>query len=138
MPQMKKYSKAAVAVVSNGLLCVAERFRRDYGVAHVFANRALADGGRLTGEIELSVPFAAKGDALRGLAAHLGLDRSEVAAVGDGPADVGMFRAARVAIAFRPADPSVAGAATHVVREKDLRRVLEILAPGPRNTADHG
>jgi len=128
----------AVAVVSNGLLCVAERFRRDHGVAHVFANRALVDRGRLTGEIELSVPFAAKGDALRGLAAQLGLNRAEVAAVGDGPADVGMFRAARIAVAFRPSDPLVADAATHVVRERDLRRVLKILTAGPRNTADRG
>jgi len=83
----------AAAVLSNGLLCVAERFRREFGVAHVFANRAVARDGVLTGELDLLVPYAAKGRVLADLAKRLGLERRHIAAVGDGPQDVALWRA---------------------------------------------
>lgn len=116
-----------VAVITNGLHCVADRFSTDFGVAHVFGNRVVAEGGRLTGEIELLMPYGEKGEVLRALTTDLGLTASQVAAVGDSPADIAMFRAARIGVAFCPCDPSVAEDATHVVHEKNLRPLLDIL-----------
>ena len=120
----------ATAIISNGLLCAAERFRRDHGVAHVAANRARVEDGLLTGELDLLVPYDAKGEEVRRLAARMGLSSSDVAAVGDSPADVAMFRWAGLGIAFGAADEGVASAATHVVTGGDLRALLPILLGG--------
>jgi phosphoserine phosphatase len=117
-------------VISNGLACVADRFCSDFGVAHAFANRVVVNGRRLTGELDIRVPYAAKGDLLRTLAAELGVDRAAVAAVGDSPSDVAMFRQARIGIAFGTADAATRSGATHVVEGSDLRAVLPILTDG--------
>ena len=119
-----------VAVISNGLLCVAERFRREFGVEHIDANRAEAHEGKLTGEIDIRVPYESKGEVLRLLAERLGLGRDEVAAVGDSTSDIEMFREAAVGVAFCSSHPSVDAAATRTVTRRDLRPLLEILIPG--------
>lgn len=115
------------AVISNGLDCVARRFREEFGVRHVCANRAQARDGVLTGRLALRVPYGAKGAVLEGLMGRLGLTREEVAAVGDGAQDVAMFRCARIAVAFRSRDPAVLAAATHHLPDADLRPLLDIL-----------
>ncbi|NLW49271.1 MAG: HAD-IB family phosphatase [Candidatus Brocadiaceae bacterium] len=120
----------AVAVVSNGLLCVAERFSKGFAVAHTHANRVVVRDGRLTGELDVRVPYAAKGILLGRLAARLGLDRSAVASVGDSPSDVAMFRRSRIGIAFGAADAVTRAGAAHVVPGEDLRAVLPILLDG--------
>ena len=116
-----------VAIVSNGLMEVATRFEQDFGVEHIFANGIEVVGTRLTGRIEIRVPYAGKGKVLRALAASLGVDRAQTAAIGDSMADIAMFRESRLAIAFRPCQESVALAATHCVRGHDLREALDVL-----------
>jgi len=116
-----------VAVITNGLDCVAGRFRQLFGAEYLCANGISARDGRLTGEIEIRVSYAGKGRMLAGLMRALSLRRSQVAAVGDSPSDIEMFRAAAIGVAFRPTDPSVAQAATHVVKEKNLRLLGRIL-----------
>jgi len=116
-----------VAIITNGLACVADRFRLDFGVEHIHANRVVTDGDRLTGEIEIRVPYAGKGQALNMLAAELGLSREQMASVGDSASDVAMFRASRIGVAFRPSHKSVAAAATHCLADGDLRALLPIL-----------
>jgi phosphoserine phosphatase len=120
-------ARVAVAVISNGLMCAAERFRRDYGTTHVFANRAIASDAVLTGEVEILVPYAGKGELLHALACQLGLERQEIAAVGDSPSDIAMFAEARISVAFRPSEPSVAESATHVVRDGSLAPLCDIV-----------
>lgn len=122
-------SKAGVhvAVISNGLHCVADRFRDEFGVEHIHANRVETHDGSLTGEIDIRVPYEHKGRVLRNLAAELGLARDEIAAVGDSPSDIEMFRQAAVSIAFRPSHPSVSAAATHTVDDKDLGSLAGVL-----------
>ena len=117
------------AIITNGLMCVARRFRDGFGVRQVYANRVVVEMGELTGEIGIDVPYDAKGDVLRDLAGRLGVSAAEIAAVGDSPSDIAMFRASRIGIAFRPTKQAVADAATHLVREKDLRRLLPLLLP---------
>jgi HAD superfamily PSPase-like hydrolase len=116
-----------VAVISNGLTCAAERFRRDHGVAHVHANVAMHEDGHLTGELDLCVPYAAKGEVLRNLAEELGVQRRHVAAVGDSHADVAMFHEADLSIAFNVERPEVTEEATHVVHEQDLGALRGLL-----------
>ena len=94
------------------------------------ANRVVVRDGRLTGELDVRVPYAAKGILLGRLAARLGLDRSAVASVGDSPSDVAMFRRSRIGIAFGAADAVTRAGAAHVVPGEDLRAVLPILLDG--------
>lgn len=119
--------RVAVAIITNGLACVADRFTGELGVAHVFANRVASDGDRLTGGLEVRVPYDAKGRILRQLAADLGVERARIAAVGDSASDAAMFREARLGIAFRTTDPHMRAAATHVVDGPDLRALLGLL-----------
>ena len=118
-----------VAVISNGLHCVADRFGDEFGVEHIHANRVETRDGSLTGEIDIEVPYDHKGRVLRNLAANLGLARDKIAAVGDSASDIEMFREAAVSIAFRPSHPSVSAAATHTVDDKDLRSLAGVLIP---------
>ena len=119
-----------VIVISNGLLCVAERLAREFGIGPVHANRAVTDNGRLTGEIDILVSYEAKGELLRTIESELGIDRAQVAAIGDSSSDIAMFREAGVGIAFRPFHDSVAAAADHRVDGDDLRSVLPLLLGG--------
>lgn len=115
-----------LAILSNGLHCVADRFG-ELGVEHILANRVVARDGRLTGELEIRLPYEGKGEALRALARKLGVSCESTAAVGDSASDVAMFREAYTRIAFRAEDPQVAEAATHVVRGDDLAPLGAIL-----------
>ncbi len=117
-----------VAVISNGLHCVADRFHDEFGVGHIHANRIQALDGRLTGEIDILVPYEHKGEVLRGIAGALGVGCEEIAAVGDSPSDIEMFREAAVSVSFCPSRESVSAAATHAVVERDLRPLLDVLS----------
>jgi len=114
------------AIVSNGLECLGLRLARELGIERVEANREVVEDGVLTGEVELRVPFDAKGTVLARVADEMDVSAGNVMAVGDGTADVGMFRAAGVGVAFRPSDEAVAAAADHVVDDADLRRLIAL------------
>ena len=115
------------AIVSNGLERLGLRLARRFSIWRVLANREVIERGRLTGELDIRVPFERKAEAMLEAAHDLGIGPENVAAVGDGRADVAMFRRAGKSIAFLPENPGVASEADHVVREADLRRLLEIL-----------
>lgn len=117
----------ACAIISNGLERLGLRLAGEHGIAHVLANREHVEGGRLTGGLDLLVPYAAKAQTMCDLAARLCISMENVLAVGDGVADVGMFRRAGMSVAFMPENDSVASQARHVVREPDLMRVLSLL-----------
>jgi len=116
------------AIVSNGLERLGSRLAREVGVERVAANREVVHDGVLTGDLELRVSYGAKGSLLAELAGQMDVPLERVAAVGDGPADVAMFERAGCGIAFCPTDPVVADAASHVVREPDLRCLIPLLA----------
>ncbi len=116
-----------LALISNGLICVAERFRREFGFCEVHANRALSRGGVLTGGLDVVVPYEHKGLVLGRIAAEMGLSRDQIASVGDSRADMAMFERSGVSIAVRPADPTVAAAATHVIPRHNLLPLVSML-----------
>lgn len=114
-------------IISNGLDCLAGRLAREFGVSRALANRHEARDGRLTGELDIRVPYEAKGDILARLMGELGLESEETAAVGDSRSDAAMFRVSGLGIAFRPSDPDVTRDASHVVEAGDLSEVARIL-----------
>ncbi len=116
-----------LALISNGLMCLAERFRREFGFAEVHANRALSRDGVLTGELDISVPYEHKGLVLGRIAGEWGLARAQIASVGDSPADVAMFERSAVSIAVSPTAPSVAAAATHLIPDGNLLPIVAMV-----------
>ena len=65
----------------------------------------------MTRNVEINHKDANKGAALLALASHLGLDRSQVMAFGDGLNDVSMIRAAGIGVAMQNAVAEVKAAA---------------------------
>ncbi len=88
--------------------------------------------GRLTGEGIVRVPIHGKEGVLAQLQRQLGVTPEETASVGNSEIDVGLFRRSRVGVAFRPEDDTVRNAATAVVTERNLARVLDALGGFPR------
>jgi phosphoserine phosphatase len=115
------------AIVSNGLERLGLRLAREFSIWRVMANREVIEQGRLTGELDIRVPYTHKALAVAQAARELGVPMEQVAAVGDGRADVAMFRVAGTSVAFRPENAAVAAEADHVVHEPDLRRLMEVL-----------
>ena len=74
-----------------------------------FANLAVSSS--VTRNVEINHKDANKGAALLALASHLGLDRSQVMAFGDGLNDVSMIRAAGIGVAMQNAVEEVKAAA---------------------------
>ncbi len=116
-----------MVIISNGLMRLADRFVREFGFESVCANRAVVEGRRLTGEIEIAVPYDDKARVLADMAARLGVCAGQTAAVGDSAADVPMFEFAALAVAVQPADDAVAAAASHVLGEGDLSPLPRLL-----------
>jgi len=120
------------AIVSGGIDLLARRIARELGIDLALANgfRVTADGV-LTGEGIVRVPIHGKEQVLAHLQAQLGIPPEATASVGNSEIDVGLFRRSRVGIAFLPEDDEVRRGASAIVDERDLARVLEVLARFP-------
>jgi phosphoserine phosphatase len=119
---------ARTAIVSGGLDVLARRIAGELGIEVALANGVRVDAnGFLTGEGIVRVPIHGKERILAGLQEQLGVSPKETASVGNSEIDVGLFRRSRVGVAFCPEDDTVRKAATSVVTERNLTRVLEAL-----------
>jgi phosphoserine phosphatase len=128
--QALRTAKVPTAIISGGIDVLAERIARELGIGRVLANGFSADvEGHITGDGIIRVPIHGKEAVLKRLQEELGVDPSETASVGNSEIDVGLFRRSRIGIAFHPEDDLVRKAATHVVEEKDLAKLLPILLP---------
>ena len=88
------------------------------------ANTLLAQDGRLSGTVaEPILGRQAKAEALRDIAARLGIDRDAVIAVGDGANDLDMLALAGSGVALH-AKPSVAERAAIRIDHADLTALL--------------
>ena len=88
----------------------------------------LAVSSSVSRNVEINHEDANKGAALLGLAAHLGLDRSQVMAFGDGLNDISMIRDAGIGVAMQNAVDEVKAAASLVTgscEESGVAQVIE-------------
>jgi len=123
---------ARTAIVSGGLDVLAKRIAGELGVEIVLANGVRVDSeGLLTGDGIVRVPIHGKEKVLAALQDQLGVDPEETASVGNSEIDVGLFRRSRVGVAFLPEDEVVKKAATRVVTERNLARVLDAIGDFP-------
>ncbi|HKS59898.1 MAG TPA: HAD-IB family phosphatase [Thermoplasmata archaeon] len=118
------------AIISGGIDLLAERVARELGMDEASANGFTTDAARrLTGTGIVRVPIQEKERVLAAMQERLGIGPEATAAVGNSDIDVGLFRRARIRVAFLPADARVRSQATHIIEEKDLTRLLPILLP---------
>jgi phosphoserine phosphatase len=123
---------ARTAIISGGIDLLARRIAGELGIDVALANGLRAStGGRLTGEGIVRVPIHGKERVLATLQDQLGIRPEDTASVGNSEIDVGLFRRSRVGVAFLPEDDAVRRAATAVVTERNLARVLDALAGFP-------
>ena len=123
---------ARTAIVSGGLDRLARRIARELGIDVALANGVrVTSAGHLTGDGIVRVPIHGKERVLAALQEQLQVRPEETASVGNSEIDVGLFRRSRVGVAFLPEDDEVRRAATAVVTERDLARVLDVLAEFP-------
>jgi len=123
---------ARTAIVSGGLDVLAKRIAGELGIEIALANGVRLDSeGLLTGEGIVRVPIHGKERVLSALQEQLGVTPEETASVGNSEIDVGLFRRSRMGVAFLPEDDAVRAAATAVVTERNLGRVLEALESFP-------
>jgi phosphoserine phosphatase len=133
--------RVLVGVVSTGLTLLADRVHRELGLAFTIANRLVAEGGRLTGEVQVNVRHGRKDEAVDLFCAQFGVPPAEVASVGDSDGDISMFAHTGLSLAFRPASEATAAAASRVFEGDsilDLVRDLPLggLRPGPAVAPD--
>jgi phosphoserine phosphatase len=113
-----------VAIVSGGFRQFTGAIRERLGADEDRANVLVIEGGKLTGKVlEPILGEGAKLDALKAIAAAMGVTLDEALAVGDGANDLPMLQAAGLGIAYR-AKPKVAAAADARVEHTDLSALL--------------
>ena len=122
--QTMRANGAYVAIVSGGFRQFTGAIRERLGADEDRANAFIIEGGKLTGKvIEPILGQDAKLDALKAIAAAMGLTLDETLAVGDGANDLPMLQAAGLGVAYR-AKPKVAAGADARVEHTDLSALL--------------
>jgi phosphoserine phosphatase len=115
---------AYTALVSGGFTVFTGPVAQALGFDEHRANRLVAEGGKLTGQVvEPILGAEAKRASLLSLCAARGLAPTEALAVGDGANDLPMIRAAGMGVAFR-AKPKVAAEAAACIEHGDLTALL--------------
>lgn len=116
-----------VGVVSGGFHEVVDGLTQNAGIDHRLANRLEVVDGTLTGQvIGPIVTRELKRQALLDWAHADAVPMTQTVAMGDGANDIPMILEAGLGVAFC-AKPAVRAAAPHVIDERDLARVLDLL-----------
>ena len=87
----------------------------------------LAFSSSMPFNIEVNAPTATKGHALLALAAHLGLDREQVMAFGDGLNDISMIESAGVGVAMGNAVEAMRNVADRITATNDEDGVAAVI-----------
>lgn len=119
---------ARLAIISGTLDIVIETLFPEHPFDDVYSNRLEFDAhGQLTGWKATPFDLEGKPVALRELSKKhaVALDRS--AFVGDGANDVPMVGVAGCVVAFNPRSSELERLATHVIREPNLARLLDLI-----------
>lgn len=114
--QLKKRNLTP-GLISTGLTLLTDRIAGDFDVGYSVANSLLLNDGVMTGGVEIAVGHNEKGAALCEFADSVGVDPSEVIAVGDGTSDIPMFKEAGYSVGFGNVAEDVAAAADIVIGE---------------------
>lgn len=122
--QTMRANGAKAVLVSGGFTFFTSRVAQAAGFDEHFANTLEIEDGKLTGRVVEPILGAdAKVQTMRAQTESLGIDSSQVLAIGDGANDIPMIEEAGMGVAFC-AKPAVAQAAQTQVEGRDLRTLL--------------
>ncbi|WP_323783078.1 phosphoserine phosphatase SerB [Leisingera sp.] len=125
-----KAEGAYAALVSGGFTAFTAKVAADLGFDENRANTLEVADGKLTGKAGRPIlGRKAKVEALEQITARLGIDETDVIAVGDGANDLGMLQRAGAGVALH-AKPSVAAECDIRINHGDLTALLYIQGYG--------
>ncbi len=117
-----------LAIISGTLDVVIDTLFPEHPFDDVYSNQLLFDGrGVLTGWKATPFDLEGKPIALRELSARHAVSLDRAAFVGDGANDIPMVGVAGCVVAFNPRSRELERLATHVIREPNLSRLLELI-----------
>jgi phosphoserine phosphatase len=113
-------------LVSGGFTRITGRLKPRLGLDYTYANTLESQAGKLTGRLLGGIVNAeGKRDELVRVRDALGIERSQIIAIGDGANDLKFMAAAGVSIAYH-AKPVVRSQATHALNYVGLDGVLNL------------
>lgn len=110
--------------ISSGLSIFNEITAAELGVKEVISNDLHFEGDICNGEISIQVNEENKGEIMDEILERYSVRGEQVAAFGDGTADIPLLRKAGLGIAICPANEVVWSIADHVVAEEPIHTVL--------------
>ena len=113
-----------MAIISAGLHLIGKEVANKLGISRVYANELVGDGEALTGKVKVRVTATNKHEILRDLLRELGMEPSEVVAVGDDFTMIPLFKMVDLSIAYNPLNAAVEENANVVVKDRNLTSIL--------------
>lgn len=115
-----------VGCISSGVSQFFMRpFTRRLDLDFAYSNILGEENGAHDGTVKYVMGGPQKAETALKMVKEKGMDKSNLASVGDGKNDIPLFHASAFSIAFNPENEAVSGAATMALHSKDLRSVLE-------------
>ncbi len=124
-----------IAIITGSFDVIALRVKEWINADYAFYNTLEVKDGKLTGEVSGPLVTQNKIDVLRDLVDELGITLDECATIGDGANDLEMIKNAKIGIAYN-AKPILKENADIEINEKDLRKVLDIMADEEKITKE--
>ena len=112
------------AGISSGLSIFNEITARELGIKEIISNELHFDGEICNGTISVHVHEENKGEIMDEVMARYAVSQEQVAAFGDGTADIPLLKKAGLGVAICPVNEVVWSAADRVVAEEPIHTAL--------------
>ena len=113
--------------ISSGLSIFNEITAAELGIKEVISNELQFDGDICNGEISIQVNEENKGEIMDEILERYSVGDEQVAAFGDGRADIPLLRKAGLGIAICPSNDKVRSSARHVVGDEPIDRAIMLV-----------
>lgn len=113
--------------ISSGLSIFNEITAAELGIKEVISNELQFDGDICNGEISIQVNEENKGEIMDEILERYSVGDEQVAAFGDGRADIPLLRKAGLGIAICPSNDKVRSNAEHVVRTEPIDKAIMLI-----------
>ena len=113
--------------ISSGLSVFNEITAVELGIEEVISNELQFDDDICNGEISIQVNEENKGEIMDDILERYSVSDEQVAAFGDGTADIPLLRKAGLGIAICPSNNKVRSSARHVVGDEPIDRAIMLV-----------
>jgi phosphoserine phosphatase len=114
--------------ISTGLSIFNEAAARDLGLAEVISNDLEFHDGVCNGQISIRVREDNKAEVMDDVLIRYGVNSEQVAAFGDGSADIALLTKAGLGIAVFPSNERVRAGADAVIDVEPIDKAIEVVA----------